>query len=77
MTPLETALYAALTREWQGTPELRNAVSSKTYRPAMSDVAASLRRLRRKGFCEREARGTNGHAWRLAGSSTLPDGGSF
>jgi hypothetical protein len=72
MTPLEHALFRALTGEWQDTHSLRNAVSTNDVRPALHDVAASLRILRRRSTertwvrdrVEREARGTDGHAWR-------------
>jgi hypothetical protein len=65
-TPLAVALRAALTREWQSTQALRDAVSTRSHRPALSDVAATLRQLRRDGVCERASRGTDGHAWRRA-----------
>ena len=72
MSPLEHALFRALTGEWRDTHTLRNAVSTTDARPSLSDVAASLRQLRRRSQSpswvrdrvEREARGTNGHAWR-------------
>jgi hypothetical protein len=72
MTPLEHAVFRALTGEWQDTHTLRNAVSTNDARPALHDVAASLRILRRRSQSptwvrdrvEREARGTDGHAWR-------------
>jgi hypothetical protein len=72
MSPLEHALFRALTGEWQDTHSLRNAVSTNDARPALHDVAASLRILRRRSQSptwvrdrvEREARGTDGHAWR-------------
>jgi hypothetical protein len=63
-TPLYHALRSALTTEWQSTQDLRAAVSSRAYRPALSDVAATLRRLRRDKVAQRVAQGTNGHAWR-------------
>jgi hypothetical protein len=66
MTPLAEALRRALTTEWQKTTELRNAVSTHSYRPAIHDVAAMLRFLRRAGHAERQSRGTDGHAWRRA-----------
>lgn len=72
MTPLERTLYRALTHEFALTGELRNRVSVGDVRPALSDVAASLRSLRRRSGqptwvfdpVERQSRGTNGHAWR-------------
>lgn len=60
------ALRASLTAEWQSTHDLRNAVSRGGYRPAMNDVAATLRRLRRDGCAERVSKGINGHFWRVA-----------
>jgi hypothetical protein len=72
MTPLERTLFRALTPEFTLTGELRNRVSVGHVRPSLSDVAASLRILRRRSRgptwvfdrVERQARGTNGHAWR-------------
>lgn len=72
MTALERSLFRAMSRDWQSTHELRNAVSSPQYRPAISDVAATLRQLRRRSMSltwvrdrvERTALGSNGHAWR-------------
>ena len=72
MTLLERTLYRALTHEFVLTGELRNRVSVGDVRPALSDVAASLRSLRRRSgeptwvfdSVERQSRGTNGHAWR-------------
>jgi hypothetical protein len=63
--PLYFALKANLTVAWQSTHDLRNAVSRGDYRPAMNDVAATLRRLRRDGCAERVSKGVSGHYWRL------------
>jgi hypothetical protein len=61
------ALRASLTAEWQSTHTLRAVVSrGRTHRPALSDVAATLRRLRRDGCAERVSKGINGHYWRVA-----------
>jgi hypothetical protein len=78
MTHLEQCLFRALTEEWQNTSELRNTVSSAQYRPPLSDVAATLRQLRRRSLSatwvrdrvERTALGTNGHAWRRVRQGT-------
>ncbi len=75
MTPLERTLLRNLTAEWQDTHTLRNRVSVGQVRPSLSDVAASLRILRRRSQeptwvfdrVERASRGTNGHAWRRVG----------
>ena len=65
--PLYFALRANLTTEWQSTHDLRAAVSrGRQFRPAMNDVAATLRRLRRDGCAERVSKGINGHFWRVA-----------
>jgi hypothetical protein len=64
--PLYFALKANLTPEWRSTHDLRNAVSRGDYRPAMNDVAATLRRLRRDGCAERVSKGVSGHYWRVA-----------
>jgi hypothetical protein len=65
-TPLYFALRANLTPEWQSTHNLRAAVSRGDYRPALNDVAATLRRLRRDGCAERVSKGVSGHFWRVA-----------
>lgn len=72
MTPLATRLHAALTDDWQDTHALRNAVSTRMSRPALSDVAATLRQLRRDGLAERQARGTDGAAWRRVRGEVTP-----
>jgi hypothetical protein len=72
MTPLERTLFRALTAEFVLTGELRNRVSVGKDRPALHDVAACLRILRRRSQeptwvfdrVERQSRGTDGHAWR-------------
>jgi hypothetical protein len=66
VTALQSCLLRALTREWQDTHTLRNAVSTRANRPAMGDVSHALRFLRRAGHAERQSRGTDGHAWRRA-----------
>lgn len=75
MTPLELALANAVSHEWQDTHVLRNAVSSRASRPALSDVAAALRRLKRAGRVESRALGTNGKAWRTVTPTTTTTGG--
>lgn len=55
-----------LTDEWQKTQAIQQAVSRPEYVPAINDVAAMLRQLRRDGLAERVSRGLNGHYWRRA-----------
>jgi len=64
--PLYFALQNSLTPAWQTTQQLRASVSRRGARPALSDVAATLRRLRRDGLADRQSRGTDGHDWRRA-----------
>jgi hypothetical protein len=56
----------ALTDEWQKTQSIQQAVERAEYAPAINDVAAMLRQLRRDGLAERVSKGLNGHYWRRA-----------
>jgi hypothetical protein len=65
--PLYFVLRSCLTSEWQSTSALRSAVSHGQYRPAMNDVAVTLRRLRRDGCAERVSKvEPKCHYWRRA-----------
>jgi len=60
-------VWRVLPDAWQSTRWVQEAVAAQGAGvPAISDVAAALRQLRREGQAERQRVGDHGHVWRRA-----------